>query len=110
IGLIISINGIISGATVSIGFAGYFSQLLDIHLFLAALGVICFVWLVNMSGIRQSSVVNIIFTLIEFGGLVLVVYAAYPYLGKVNYLEAPPGGFNHILLGAALSYFAYIGF
>ena len=110
LGLIISVNGIISGATVSIAFAGYFSQLLDIHLFIAALGIIVLVWLVNVSGIRQSSVVNIIFTIIEFAGLVLVVYTAIPYLGKVNYLEMPPGGVNHILLGAALSYFAYIGF
>ncbi|WP_343631749.1 APC family permease [Fluviicola sp.] len=110
LGLIISINGMISGSTVAIGFAGYFSQLLEINLFIAALGIICLVWLVNVSGIRQSSIVNIIFTIIEFCGLVLVIYAAYPYLGKVDYLEAPPGGFNHILLGAALSYFAYIGF
>ena len=110
IALIISINGIVSGATVSIAFAGYFSQLLDINLFLAALGIICFVWLVNVAGIRQSSVINIIFTVIEFCGLVLVIYVAIPYLGKVNYFEMPPGGFNHVLLGAALSYFAYIGF
>lgn len=110
LGLIIAINGMISGATVAIGFAGYFSQLLEINLFIAALGIIGLVWLVNVSGIRQSSIVNIIFTIIEFCGLVLVVYAAYPYLGKVDYLEAPTGGFNHILLGAALSYFAYIGF
>ena len=110
IALIISINGIVSGATVSIAFAGYFSQLLDINLFLAALGIICFVWLVNVAGIRQSSVINIIFTVIEFCGLVLVIYVAIPYLGKVNYFEMPPGGFNHVMLGAALSYFAYIGF
>lgn len=110
LGLIISINGIVSGAAVSIGFAGYFSQLLDVNLFVAALGIISFVWLVNISGIRQSSVVNIIFTIIEFCGLLLVVYAAYPYLGKVNYFDVPAGGFNHVLLGAALGYFAYIGF
>lgn len=110
LGLIISMNGMISGATVAIGFAGYFSQLLEINLFIAALGIICLVWLVNVSGIRQSSIVNIIFTIIEFCGLVLVIYAAYPYLGKVNYLEPPSGGFNAVLLGAALSYFAYIGF
>lgn len=110
LGLIISINGIVSGATVSIAFAGYFSQLLDINLFISALGIISLVWLVNISGIRQSSVINIIFTIIEFCGLILVVYIAFPYLGKVNYLEVPAGGFNHVLLGAALSYFAYIGF
>ena len=110
LGLVISINGIVSGATVSIGFAGYFSQLWDVNLFIAASGVISFVWIVNVSGIRQSSVVNIIFTLIEFSGLLLVIYVAHPYLGKTNYFEMPPGGFNHLILAAALSYFAYIGF
>ena len=106
LGLLISINGIVSGAAVSIAFAGYFSHLWDINLFIAASGIILFVWIVNTIGIRQSSVVNIIFTIIEFSGLLLVIYVAIPYLGKVNYFEMPPGGINHILLGAALSYFA----
>jgi APA family basic amino acid/polyamine antiporter len=110
LGLVISLNGILSGATVSIGFAGYLSQLWDIDLFVAAAGIIGLVWVVNTTGIRQSSIVNIIFTIIEFAGLILVVYVAWPYLGKVNYLELPPGGFNSVLLGAALSYFAYVGF
>ncbi|MGZ5244032.1 MAG: APC family permease [Bacteroidia bacterium] len=110
LGLTISANGIVSGATVSIAFAGYFSQLLDVNLFLISLGIIALVWLVNVTGIRQSSTINIIFTLIEFSGLALVIYFAYPYVGKTNLLEMPPGGFNHILLAAALSYFAYIGF
>lgn len=110
IGLIISVNGMVSGATVSLGFAGYFSQLWDVQLVFAAFGVIIFVWLVNILGIRQSSIINIIFTIIEVTGLILVIYVAIPFIGKVDIFEMPPGGMNHILLGAALSYFAYIGF
>ena len=110
IGLVITLNGIISGATVSIAFAGYLSNLWEISLFLACVGIIALVWLVNVIGIRQSSVMNIIFTIIEMGGLLIVLYISIPYWGEVNYFELPEGGVNYIFVGAALSYFAYIGF
>ena len=110
IGIIISINGMVSGATVSIAFAGYFSELLDVNMRIASVGIIGLVWLVNVTGIRQSSVVNIIFTLIEMTGLALVIYVALPYFGEADYFELPPEGFNHVLLASALSFFAYIGF
>lgn len=108
-GFIISINGILSGATVALGFAGYFTQLLDINLILAALGIIVLIFIVNASGIRQSSIINIIFTVIELAGLLFVIYVARDSVGKVNYLEFPPNGFHGLLTAAALSYFAYMG-
>lgn len=110
IGLIISTNGIVSGATVSIAFAGYFAGLLNVNLTVAAFGVIAFVLAVNAFGIRQSSVINIILTVIEVVGLLIVVYVAVPYIGSVDYFEMPEGGLNSIFVAAALSYFAYIGF
>lgn len=110
IGLIISVNGMVSGATVSLGFAGYFADLLPVSVYVAAPAIIGLVWLVNVTGIRESSTVNIIFTIIEMSGLALVIYVAAPYLGKVNYFELPPDGVNHVLLASALSFFAYIGF
>ena len=110
IGLLVSFTGIMSGATVAVGFAGYFSELVGLNTMLAALGIVALVAIVNVSGIRQSSLVNIIFTVIEFSGLVLVVYAAAPSIGSIDYFEVPPDGFNGVLLGAALSYFAFVGF
>ena len=110
IGLVISLNGVVSGATVSLAFAGYLSQLWQLPLILAAIGIIVFVWIVNTVGIRQSSVLNIVFTLIELSGLLLVVYVSIPFIGEVDYFQIPDGGVNNILLAAALSYFAFIGF
>ncbi|MFM9944553.1 MAG: APC family permease [Bacteroidia bacterium] len=110
LGMAISLNGIISGATVSIGFAGYLTKLIDINMLLATIGIIVFIFLVNVSGVRQSSVMNIIFTLIEAGGLIFVIYAAVSSVGEVNYLELPPNGYNGILAASALAFFAYIGF
>jgi len=110
LGITISLNGIISGATVAIGFAGYLSGLIGIGVLSSAMGIIVLLFLVNAMGIRGSSVVNIIFTVIEVGGLLFVIYVALPYLGEVNYLEPPPEGYNGILAASALAFFAYIGF
>jgi basic amino acid/polyamine antiporter, APA family len=110
LGGIISINGIISGATVALGFAGYFTQLFDVHTLVAALGIILVIFGVNVSGIRQSSAINIIFTLIEGGGLMFVIYSAFPQLGGANYFESSPKGVNGFFTGAALAFYAFIGF
>ncbi|MBK8872831.1 MAG: amino acid permease [Bacteroidetes bacterium] len=110
LGLTISLNGIISGATVAIGFAGYLSELIGINLLVSAMGIIIVLFGVNVLGIRGSSIVNIIFTLIEVSGLLFVIYVAIPYIGDVNYLEIPANGFNAILAASSLAFFAYIGF
>src|SRR5688572_12171776 len=110
LGFVISLNGIITGATVSLGFAGYFSQLMDIPLLVSSLSIIIIIFIINSIGIRESSVVNIIFTVIEVGGLVFVIYSAFPHIGEVNYLELPPAGINGVLTASALAFFAYIGF
>lgn len=110
IGGITSLNGIISGATVSLGFAGYLGQFLDTADIIAALGILGVIFIVNASGIRQSSTINIIFTSIEVAGLAFVVYSAWPQIGQADYTTMPDGGVNGLFLAAALSYFAYLGF
>lgn len=110
LGITISLNGIISGATVAIGFAGYLSGLIGTNILLSAMGIIVLLFGVNAIGIKSSSNVNIVFTIIETGGLFFVIYAALPYLGKVNYMEVPTEGYNGILAASALAFFAYIGF
>lgn len=110
LGSIISINGIVSGATVSVGFAGYLNELVGLGTLIAALSIIGLIFLVNISGVRQSSVINIIFTTIEIGGLIFVIIAAFPELGKVDYLELPGKGVHGILVAASLAFYAYIGF
>lgn len=110
LGIIISLSGIVSGATVSIGFAGYFTELFQVNNLIATLGIIALLFIVNVSGIRESSNVNIIFTLIEAAGLILVIYAALPFIGRVNYFDASEKSLNDVFTGAALGFFAYIGF
>ncbi len=110
LGIIISLNGIVSGATISIGFAGYFGALTGIGLMPSALGIIVLVFLVNAWGIKQSSTFNIVFTIIEAVGLLFVIYIAVPSIGNVNYFELPPAGVDGILIASVIAFFAYMGF
>ena len=109
-GMIISLNGIISGATVALGFAGYLSSLLSVPVLIGALAIIGLIFLVNISGIRESSTVNIIFTLIEAAGLVLVVVAAFSKPEHSDYFKLPEKGLSGLFAGAALAFYAFIGF
>lgn len=110
IGFIIALNGIISGATVAVGFGGYLGELLDAPIVLGALGIIGVIFLVNVSGIRESSLINIIFTVIEFSGLVLVIVSAFSKIGSVNLFEGTNSGNTSVLIAASLGFFAFIGF
>lgn len=110
LGSVISANGIISGATVSVGFAGYFAALLPLPTVIASLGIIVLIFLVNISGIRESSTVNVVFTIIEAGGLAFVIYASISSVGEVNLFEMPEKGMTGFMTAAALGFYAYIGF
>ncbi|CAG0991628.1 putative amino acid permease YhdG [Planctomycetaceae bacterium] len=110
VGLIVSTNGMITAATVALGFAGYLEQLVSVPLLVGACGILALMFALNIVGIRASSGVNVVLTIIEFGGLCVVIAAALPMLGSVNYLEPPEQGFNGIFLAAALAFFAYVGF
>jgi APA family basic amino acid/polyamine antiporter len=56
---------------------------------LTAMLLIAAVSLLTLIGIEESSRLNIVFTLIEGAGLLMVVGLGIPYLGQVNLLDAP---------------------
>src|SRR5690606_17096681 len=102
LGWIIASNGIISASTVALGLAGYFIQLLEVPMVVVAYGAIALMFVVNAIGIRSSSTVNIVLTLVEIGGLVAVAVAAWPSLGDAPLLELPEAGMDGLFLAAAL--------
>lgn len=110
IGYLVVIAGIIAAAAVALGFAGYFLSLFNFgNILLISIASIIIFALINFYGIKESSFVNVIFTVIEVGGLLLIVGLAAKYFGSVNYLEMPHG-FTGVISAAALIFFAYIGF
>ncbi|NVM44991.1 MAG: amino acid permease [Candidatus Lokiarchaeota archaeon] len=115
LGWIIIFSGILSAATVALGFAGYLAALIGfspiILVVIFAVILIVIVSLINFVGIRASTWTNIIFTLIEASGLIFIIIIGIPYLGTVNYFVLPIGGsFGAIFSAVALIFFAYIGF
>ena len=109
IGWIIIFTEVVSASTVALGFAGYFKGLFEVPMVLTSLILIILLSLLNFVGIEESSRLNIIFTLIEVAGLSLIVVLGVPYLGRVDYFQAPEG-IQSILRASTLIFFAYLGF
>jgi amino acid transporter len=118
VGLLIVFTGLVSAATIANGFVGYLHVFvpavpsgLAVTLLVAALGVLA-AW-----GISESVWVAVFITLVEVGGLLLVLAVAGG--GGLSALPArwpeflPPweaATWHGILLGAFLAFYAFIGF
>ena len=104
----IVLTGIVGAAAVALGFGGYFSAMFGTPALYAALGILAVFSLLNFYDIKLSAGINIIFTLIEASGLLLIIALGVGHIGSVNYLEST--GTAGIFSAAALIFFAYIGF
>ena len=101
--------GVISAATVALGFAGYVTEIISMPLVVAAVLLIALMTLINFAGIKETSWFNTISTCIEFGGLALIIFLGWEYLGTVNYMEMPHG-YKGVFSAGALVFFAFMGF
>ncbi|MBN1494764.1 amino acid permease [Candidatus Peregrinibacteria bacterium] len=114
IGYLVLLSAIISASAVAIGFAGYFGSLFKIdQVLLISMMLILFLSYINFRSIKVSSWMNILCTLIEMAGLVIIIalgiFKGFTSHDAINYLEMP-NGFSGVLQTAALVFFAYIGF
>jgi APA family basic amino acid/polyamine antiporter len=102
---------IISASTIALGFGGYFAGLFGAPILISAILVIIVLSFVNFIGIRESSSMNVIFTIIEAAGLGLIIWIGFALFGnsQVDYFEAP-NGLKGIFSAFTLVFFAYIGF
>ena len=112
--------GFISVAAVALGFGGYLSFLLQgfvqVPILVGAVGLIAAASLINFWGIKASVRANTVATLIEAGGLIIIILIAIPFLGSVDYFLAPEPAesifslISPITAATALIFFAFIGF
>jgi APA family basic amino acid/polyamine antiporter len=110
VGWTLIIAMIIAASTVSLGFGGYFSQIFSVPVIPVAIAIIVIFSMINLWGIKQSSIVNIAATLIETGGLLLVIAVGAVFFNPNVDLAFSPAGFAGVMSGAALMFFAFIGF
>lgn len=110
--------GVTSAAGLSLAFAGdYLAAFIDVHPHVAALIFLMVIALLNARGIKESMSANIVMTVIEVSGLLLVVIAAAWYFntGSADLsraLEFKPGvSPAFAVLGAALlAFYSFVGF
>jgi amino acid transporter len=107
--------GIVSSATVALGAAGYIGQLVDWPPGAIVFVVVLVLGTVAAWGILESVLLASLFTLIEAGGLIVIIAAAL-YAG-VDFTPAvftpPPleaGTLSGIAYASLLAFFAFIGF
>lgn len=118
VGLALVCSGLTSVATQSRVFAANLATLfhLDaIPLWWLALGFLLVLGGIAFRGIRESMWLNVLCTLVEAAGLIIVVAAGVSYWGSVDYFdirEVPSGEGEWLILaqGAVLTFFAFIGF
>jgi amino acid transporter len=118
VGLALVCSGLTSVATQSRVFAANLAVLFDLEsipLWWLALGFLLVLAGIVFRGIRESMWVNVLCTLVEAAGLILVVAVGLSYWGSVDYLEMPPaaaeqGEWLILVQGAVLTFFAFIGF
>ena len=115
VGLVSVAIGVISSAAVALGSAGYIQQFIALPSYLIVLVVLALLGGVAAWGILESVVLASIFTLIEVGGLLIVIMAAVyhelPFMAVITTL--PPlnaTALSGIAFGGLLAFFAFIGF
>jgi len=115
IGWLAIYNMIATAATVSLGFGGYFSEMLislgitGVPILAAAIVLIILLSLLNFKGIKESVDFGILLTAVEIIGLLIIVVLGWSYIGSVDY-TVPKGGFGGVMTAALLVFFAYLGF
>lgn len=118
VGWAVLCSGILSLSTVSVAFGGYMSSLIPaMPPTVAVVGILLLLAAINFRGMRESSTTNIIATMVELTGLLIVIVAGALFLGRSQEqsvaatIQASAGvGWKGIAQGAALSFFAFIGF
>lgn len=95
-------------ATVSLAFGGYLRSFVAVPAIASAVVLLGLATAVNVRGMRESSWMNVAFTLIEVLGLLLFVALGASRDGFAGTFGATPG--TGILAGASLVFFAYLGF
>jgi amino acid transporter len=115
-GLLIAMAGMVSAATISRGFYGYFYAFFQAPEILVITAVILFLGLLTIWGISQSVGAAAFLTVIEISGLLLIIWAGKEVLSTAPaHVEEllPPlqsSVWTGIIFGGFLAFFAFIGF
>lgn len=116
VGLMVAVSGLVSSAVISIGAVAYLSHLVPISTTTLTILILIFLALIATWGILESVAIAALFTLVEIGGLLFVIYYSFTLkpdllleLGRI----VPPfelSSWSPIVSAGLLAFFAFVGF
>lgn len=116
VGLLVALSGIVSASAIAIGAASYLTAIIGLPAPALMIALVLAMGLVAAWGIAQSVIVAAIVTIIEIGGLLMVIAWGFGSASEtavvLRDLIPPFGGGHWFGIGAAslLAFFAFVGF
>ena len=114
VAVLVAITGIVSAATIANGFVGYLDIFIQIPHYIAITLLIAALTLIALWGINESALTVTVVTLIEVGGLLLVIYVSRqaPVVLEWSRVFAIPDrqAWVGVVVGSFLAFYAFIGF
>jgi APA family basic amino acid/polyamine antiporter len=116
IGLLVAFSGIISAAAVTRGAAGYIQVFINLPTPVLIVSSLLILGVIAVWGTTESLTIAAIFTLIEIGGLVMIIWVGREAFSPsaFNFQDFIPdienANWGGIIFGGFLAFFAYIGF
>ena len=113
VGLFIALHGAATLATVALTFAQYARQFVAFEISIVAAILLIVATLINLSGLKHASWVNVIFTCVQISGLLLLAYAGFTsdnFIPAVSATMSETGNITGVLGATAVVFFIYTGY
>lgn len=116
VGLLVALTGLVSAAVITLGFVGYLNVLVATPEVVTLCAVVALLAGLAIWGITESVFLSGMITLVEIGGLLLVIVfgmddmVASPDAAQVLFPSLEVDVWSGVMAGALLAFFAFIGF
>jgi APA family basic amino acid/polyamine antiporter len=116
VGLLVALTGLVSAAVITLGFVGYLNVLVATPEVVTLCAVVALLAGLAIWGITESVFLSGMITLVEIGGLLLVIVfgmddmVASPDAAQVLFPPLEVDVWSGVMAGALLAFFAFIGF